>query len=330
MGLSDAGAWTRRHAVGGFAVATVATILAVAFRFVLDPVLPTGYPFLTFFPAVVLTSFIAGWRWGLVAAVLGGATALFFFIPPTRTFAFGTESFTALVAYACIIGIDVLLLKILEDRNDRMRLAETLAAQQAERLEVLLTEVQHRIGNNLQLVGALLQLESRTLVDPDARQALQRAVERLAVVGRIQRTLAEAGDGRNAVAPLLERLATDALESSDARHITAAVTGSASLADGQVPAVALIVLECVNNAIEHAFPAGRTGHLSIHLDTDDRGTIIAVEDDGIGCGSHGSGTSLGTTLCGRLAKGVGGTFSLVARPQGGTRAELVIIGGSPG
>src|ERR1700761_4797958 len=39
-----------------------------------------GFPFLTFFPAIILTGFICGWRPALVAAIFGGFAARYFFI----------------------------------------------------------------------------------------------------------------------------------------------------------------------------------------------------------------------------------------------------------
>lgn len=132
------------------------------------------------------------------------------------------------------------------------------------------------------------------------------------------------GTTDGAIAVLLERLASDALTSADAVHVTLSVSGDASVEQGQVPTLALIVLECVNNAIEHAFPAKRTGRLWIRIDSDRAGLVVAVEDDGIGCGASVPETSLGTTLCRRLAKAIGGRFSLLPRLQGGTRAELTI------
>jgi len=301
-----------------------ATALAVAGRFLLDPVLPAGYPFLTFFPAVVLTSVIAGLRWGLVVAVLGGIAALYFFIPPGGSLRLEPDSFIAILAYACIIGIDVWLLKILDDWNARMQVAEALASDQAEQLAAMLVEVQHRIGNNLQLVSALLQLESRDLPHPDAREALDRAVARLAVVGRIQRILAEANDREHDVAALLGDLARDAILSSAAERISVMVDGNAAIPPSDVPAVALIVLECVNNTIEHSFPGAGTWTLWITLQDRGSGAIVVIEDDGVGCDPERVESSLGMKLCGRLARSAGATLAVSAPPSGGTRTVLTL------
>jgi signal transduction histidine kinase len=61
-----------------FALATVA--LALLARFLLAGELG-GFPFLTFIPAILLTSFICGWRSGAVAALLGAVARWYFFVP---------------------------------------------------------------------------------------------------------------------------------------------------------------------------------------------------------------------------------------------------------
>ncbi len=67
----------------GDAVAVAITLLATGLRLLLDPVLPPGFPFLTFFPAVVLTTFFFGLRPGIVCAVLSGLAAWYFFVNPS-------------------------------------------------------------------------------------------------------------------------------------------------------------------------------------------------------------------------------------------------------
>src|SRR5271166_3775670 len=42
-----------------------------------------------------------------------------------------------------------------------------------------LAEAQHRIGNNLTVISAMLSLQSRQLVDPGARRAIEQAAGRI-------------------------------------------------------------------------------------------------------------------------------------------------------
>ena len=74
-------------------------------------------------------------------------------------------------------------------KESRDRLAK-LAEQQA----LLLREVNHRIANSLQLISSLIELQARKVADADAREALQRAAERVEAVVLVHRRLYTSND----------------------------------------------------------------------------------------------------------------------------------------
>src|SRR3979490_2155262 len=109
-----------------------------------------GVPFLTLFSAVTLSAFFGGWVVGLFATVVGGVAAVYFLILPTGSFAIGTASDAlALAGYAVTCSVIVLIIHI------AIRVAEANVALAAQR-QVLLMELQHRIKNHLQLLGAMI------------------------------------------------------------------------------------------------------------------------------------------------------------------------------
>src|ERR1700689_3845421 len=57
----------RKSRTAGYAVALATVALALLARFLLSGQL-SGFPFLTFIPAILLTSFFCGWRAGGLAA----------------------------------------------------------------------------------------------------------------------------------------------------------------------------------------------------------------------------------------------------------------------
>jgi PAS domain S-box-containing protein len=63
-------------------VACVATGVALACRFALNPFLGEYHPYVTFFVAVAFTSWYGSWAGALTATLLGGLASLWFFIPP--------------------------------------------------------------------------------------------------------------------------------------------------------------------------------------------------------------------------------------------------------
>jgi len=73
----------RPGTVGAYALAFVSVGIATALRLVLDPYL-VGAQFVTFFPAIVITTLISGFGAGFLCAVLSTAAADFFVLEPHK------------------------------------------------------------------------------------------------------------------------------------------------------------------------------------------------------------------------------------------------------
>jgi signal transduction histidine kinase/ActR/RegA family two-component response regulator len=69
----------RENRTTSYVFGLAAIALGLLARLMLAPQL-AGFPFLTFFPAIILTGFICGWRPALVAAIFGGFAARYFFV----------------------------------------------------------------------------------------------------------------------------------------------------------------------------------------------------------------------------------------------------------
>ena len=76
----------RLSAMLRWGLALLAATLAIALRMVIDADLPAGFPYLTFFPAVILGSFFLGTGPGVLIAVICGLAAWYWFIPPFASF----------------------------------------------------------------------------------------------------------------------------------------------------------------------------------------------------------------------------------------------------
>ena len=86
--------------------------------------------------------------------------------------------------------------------------------------------------------------------------------------------------------------------------------------------LALIVNEVVTNAVKHAFPDGRTGHITVTFRRTEGALRLSVTDDGIGLtpperdaegdGESEDGAHLGMTIVELLAKYLGGSCQQVS------------------
>src|ERR1041385_6853015 len=72
----------RRNRTMAYAIALGAIAAASAMRWAASDVLPEGLPFITFYPAIVIVTFLGGLGPGLVALCAGTIVASTQFLPP--------------------------------------------------------------------------------------------------------------------------------------------------------------------------------------------------------------------------------------------------------
>jgi two-component sensor histidine kinase len=266
-------------------------ILAAWLRWELDAAFPPGYPYLTFFPAVILSSFLFGPRPGIMAAVICGFFAWYLFIPPRFGLALDYKSLVSLAFYTGVVAVDIALVHLMQRFNARLHLAQEevrLLAEErgvlAERTELLFQELQHRVGNNLQMIGAVLSLQLRGLEEPTARRAIANAAGRLQVIGRIQRQLYRPDGELVPLDRFVHDLSGQVMDSSGREDIACKVAvepGIVLRPDAAVP-VALILSEAMANALEHGLAARDSGLIRIDVRRQSEGIALSVEDDGAG------------------------------------------------
>lgn len=308
---------------------TVALCLfALWLRWVLDAAFPPGYPFVSFFPAVILSSFLFGPRPGIAAALLCGLFAWYVFIPPRFALGFDRGTITAMLFYTGVVTVDIWLVHLMQAANHRLRAAREevrLLAEErgqlVERSELLFQEMQHRVGNNLQMVGAVLSLQMRGLTEPTAKRALSDAAARLQVIGNIQRQLYRQDGQLVPLDSFLREVASKMMASSAQPGITCAVEAEPDIIlrpDSAVP-VALIVSEAIANALEHGFANRPYGAILLRVVRHDHTISLTVEDDGHGLppGFNPAVTeSIGLRISRVLSQQLGAQMALENRESG--------------
>lgn len=326
-----------RPALAGYAAAALLVAAAIALRLAAPPAVE-GLPFLTVFPAVVLAAYLGGVGPGVLALALGGAGAWYFLIPPARSFELKLPAgAVALAGYLVSGGLMVWVVGALAAASGRERAARldlTRAVAEKDRLlrerELLLTEIRHRVGNNLQQITGLLMLHARRIDDPVAHEAFSQAAARVSLFAEVHRSLYRADDDRVALDEVLARLATRLV----AAHRPVGVACRVAVAPGflwppdrAVPLV-MVVHELVCNAIEHGFGDDGTGSITVALDRTAAGLVrLTVADDGRGLPpgvDPQRGDSLGLSIVRAFARQLRASFALRAGEGGrGTLAELV-------
>lgn len=220
--------------------------LAVVARMLLHPVVGTGVPFVTVFPAVVVASVWGGVRAGAATMVLGAILASYLWLEPI-----GTAELTKL-GTASLIAFLIAALIILACAH-LLHAALAMAREAEMHAGLVAREMQHRIGNILALVQAVARLSARSADSlPEFEEQFH---------GRL-RALAEAQTIARAAPDLptaLEALLGAVLRPFDEQRI--ALDGPpTSVAERDRPALALLFHELGTNAVKHgslSVPQGR-------------------------------------------------------------------------
>lgn len=142
-----------------------ATLAIAAFawlsRVALDDALPPGFPFLTFFPAVILTAFLFGVRLGGLSALLCGLLAWYFFIPPGESFTLAGKE-VALGLYLFVVGTDLALIHGMQVANQQLLREREIGRDLIFVKEEMVEALQQQVTERRLAVDALRESEVKT------------------------------------------------------------------------------------------------------------------------------------------------------------------------
>jgi PAS domain S-box-containing protein len=173
----------------------------------------------------------------------------------------------------------------IEDITAR-KLAEEANATSWDEDDALYLELQHRIKNSIATVISLINMEMDCLDDGAYRARLKILGDRVQSIGNLY-TLLQASGSTQLVAmdEYLEKIVGHLLDgyAPGGSRISCDVTAeSIVLSTRRTLPLGLIANELVTNALKHAFPAGRSGHVSVTLHNLERTAVLCVHDNGIG------------------------------------------------
>lgn len=314
----------RRVPALAFGIALAGFIAALLIRFGVNTVLPAGFPYLTFFPAVLLTAFFCGTGPGIMVAGLSLLSAWYWFIAPFNSFALDLQSAVAVLFFVVILAADLLIIHMMHSAVSRLENARVRTSELLERQRTLFEELQHRTANNMAFVGALLAMHKRrSSQHPEAVAALDDAASRLDSMARIHRRLYDPTNIDLPIGSYFEALVRDVLESAGKGEVRIIAHSDVVRLDvNRLLTLSLVVSELAVNAAKHAFAKGQ-GTFQVTLMRDGDRLRLTVRDDGPGLPDGfgvAGGDRLGFRVLSSFARTLDGTFSF--RSDGGAVTEL--------
>jgi two-component sensor histidine kinase len=168
------------------------------------------------------------------------------------------------------------------------------AALAAER-ELLLREVNHRIGNSLQIIASLLHLQANSATQDDVKAALTNAMGRVAAVAQVHRRLYTSQDLKSVLLnQYLDALLDDLRRSAEGNRMSRLTLKAEPIEidPDRAVAIGIIANELVMNAVKYAYPDG-AGPIHVDLHGEGNDIVISISDDGVGTNGKSDPRSTG-------------------------------------
>ncbi len=191
-----------------------------------------------------------------------------------------------IIASLLSIGILFTLFFRVRSKNKKINEQNAIISTALKEKEILLKEIHHRVKNNLQVISSLLSIQSRSISDVKAKEAIQEGRSKVHSMSLIHQNLYQkgnlAGIQMNDYLPKLSRNLFDTYNiSGDQIELKTDITKITLDVDTVIP-IGLIVNELITNSLKYAFPNEQKGIVEVKLKKDKDQLILEVLDNGIG------------------------------------------------
>jgi two-component sensor histidine kinase len=235
-------------------------LLALALRWVLDPVLGKSAVYLLFLAACAVPAMTGGLIPGLVAVAISAVAGAFLLGEEHQLTPMTAGELAELTLFLFIGGLQAWWMHVL-----RSAMKELALAKETEQL--LRREMQHRFANYVQSVVSAARLQLRGEADEKVQRALATLTQRVQVFADIDEQIRQAEERGGSFAELLKAICRKLTEASNITGVECDITIEASieLMPSQMRPLALIANELVTNALKHAFTSPAAGKITLHL-----------------------------------------------------------------
>ena len=147
-------------------------------------------------------------------------------------------------------------------------------------------EIHHRVKNNLQVVSSLLDLQSHTITDSQARAAVKEGKNRVQSMALIHQNLYSEGNIKGImvkeyISNLVQSLSDSYNISNEKVKVNINIDDLNLDVDTMIP-LGLVLNELVSNSFKYAFKETTSGILNIMLEEKNEKLHLKVSDNGAG------------------------------------------------
>lgn len=213
-----------------------------------------------------------------------------------------------------------------QERTRAIEEARAHAEHERERVEALLQDANHRIGNSLATVSSLLALQLMRTKSSEVKAALEAARMRVHAVASAHRRLRLGADMESTeTSEFLEAVVEDIMQT---QTVTDRVTITSEIEEIEIGArdattLGILVGELVTNALKHAFPDEGTGKITVKLALVDDIATLTIADTGVGLSDgHPNGNGMGSLIIQQLSGQFGGAPQYSETPGGGLTVTI--------
>jgi two-component system, sensor histidine kinase PdtaS len=196
--------------------------------------------------------------------------------------------------------------------------------------ETLLSEMHHRVKNNLTQIAGILNMRRRRATNPEVQQVLLESVERIQGIAATHDLLSTNQLGVAGIDEIARKIAIIVQSNLVPPQMSIRFKIGAVpyyLPTEEATTLAIVLNELIANAIEHGFEGRNRGEIHISAAREDDHLVVRVADNGAGLPDNASRASEGLGLQlvrGLVETGLRGSFSFKEQagdPDIGERAK---------
>lgn len=202
----------------------------------------------------------------------------------------------------------------------RIRVLQKELQIKVELADSLSREINHRVGNHLQLVASFLKRQAEGC-EIEPRRVLALAGSRVETIGGINRQLSPRSpwqtiDSRSFIIALVNDIRAALADPGIEITVFAA---SAEFKSTEAAALGAVLVELLNNALKYAFANGLKGKLVVNFEALGDRHVLELEDDGVGIDEGRDADGFGRRSLSNLVRAMGGSITCQPARQSKSR-----------